>query len=177
MRCIIYSANLFQVVIGRPLAGKLLPVFITVHNSSSLWGAVCALHQKSYFSMATTGLFYYVCRWHDVLEKKKKQQFCNVSGSVHDTLPWQECKLVLVMSVMTSKGILSNSSALYMRKLHQNKSARSVHVGKQVSSLFFYKSCPLSGSDCPRQTPLLMYPSHLWQIGVYMATILLGLTC
>lgn len=37
MRCITYSANSFQVVIGRPLAGKLLPVFITVHNSSSPW--------------------------------------------------------------------------------------------------------------------------------------------
>lgn len=32
MWCIISSANLFKMVIGRPLAGKFLPVFITVHN-------------------------------------------------------------------------------------------------------------------------------------------------
>lgn len=55
MRCITYSANSFQVVIGRPLAGKLLPVLITVHNSSSPLGSVCALHDKSCVSMATTG--------------------------------------------------------------------------------------------------------------------------
>lgn len=98
MGCIIYSANSFQVVIGRPVAGEFLPGFITVHNSSSLGGAVCTLHQEACFSMATTGSFCYVCRWHDVLEKKS-QQFCNLIGSVHHSMPWQECQHVSLMLV------------------------------------------------------------------------------
>lgn len=64
MRCIIYSASLFQVVIGRPLAGKLLPVFITVHTEAPFGelsvpftpGPVLAWQLLDYFIMCADGM-------------------------------------------------------------------------------------------------------------------------
>lgn len=64
MRYIAYSDNAFQVVIGRSLTGKSLPVLITVHNSSSLWGAACPFTKSpvlawqllDYFIMCADGM-------------------------------------------------------------------------------------------------------------------------
>ena len=80
MRCITYSANSFQVVIGRPSAGHWLPVLITVHNSSSPWAPsvpfttspVLAWQPLDYFIKCAYGMMFY--------KKKYKSSAISVEG-------------------------------------------------------------------------------------------------